>query len=108
MEWNFQKRDKRRNKPEKLRKDHPSFNIVTRLIEKFKLGKDIKELMPVKSVTRFIYNIYMAKAAELASDKQPLMQAAQLQRTKNKDRSISPDAVKAQTAAGGVSTPRGT
>ena len=69
VEWNFQKRDKRRNKQEKLRKDHPSFNIVTRLLDRFKLGKDIKELMPIKSVARFIYNIYMAKAADLASDK---------------------------------------
>lgn len=53
-----------------MRRDHPSFNIVTKLLDKFKLGKDIKELMPVKSIARFIYNIYMAKAADLASDKQ--------------------------------------
>ena len=66
--WNFQRRDK--GKKDKLRKDHPSYNIVSKLLDKFKNGKDIKDLMPVKSVARYLYNIYMAKAADLASDKQ--------------------------------------
>lgn len=49
-----------------MRKDHPCFPIVTKLLEKMKAGKEIKDLMPVKSAVRYIYNIYMVKAAEFA------------------------------------------
>mmetsp|Transcript_24110 Transcript_24110/g.32326 ORF Transcript_24110/g.32326 Transcript_24110/m.32326 type:complete len:108 (-) Transcript_24110:1346-1669(-) len=69
VEWNFQKRD-RRAKRDRLRKDHPSFNIFMKLLDKLKNGKEIKESMPAKSVARYLFAIYMAKAADLASDKQ--------------------------------------
>lgn len=65
VEWNFNKRDKKKTK-ERLRKDHPSFNIVMKLVEKFKGNKEIKEIMPIKSTVRFIYAVYMGKAADIA------------------------------------------
>lgn len=40
MEWNFLKREKQAKK-ERLRKDHPSFNIVMKLLDKYKQGKEI-------------------------------------------------------------------
>ena len=52
-----------------LRKEHPSYPIVMKLLEKHKLGKEIKEVIPVKSAVRFIYNVYMGKASEFAQDK---------------------------------------
>jgi len=57
------------NKKERLRKDHPSFNIVNKLLEKFKQGKEIKEMMPVKGALRVIFNIYKERATELALEK---------------------------------------
>lgn len=65
VEWNFSKRDKKKPK-ERLRKDHPSFNIVMKLLDKFKANKEIKEIMPIKSTVRFIYAVYMGKAADIA------------------------------------------
>ena len=89
VQWNFQRREKdAAQKKERLRKDHPSFNIVMKLLDKLKKGKEIKDLMPVKSLSRYLYNIYMAKAAEQATEKQNQLQ---MQRNKSKDRSISPD-----------------
>jgi hypothetical protein len=41
-----------------------------KLLDKFKQGKEIKEIMPVKSAVRYIYNIYMGKASEFAQEKQ--------------------------------------
>jgi len=70
VEWNFQKR-KDKNKKERLRKDHPSFPIIMKLLERVKSGKDIKDAMPVKSASRYIYNIYMGKASEYAAVKTP-------------------------------------
>ena len=71
VEWNFSKRSKGgAKKPvERLRKDHPSFNIITKLMDKHTAGKEIKELMAVKSAVRYIYNVYMGKAAEFAAEK---------------------------------------
>ena len=40
-----------------------------KLLERHKLGKEIKEVIPVKSAVRFIYNVYMGKASEFAQDK---------------------------------------
>ena len=68
VQWNFSRQEKK--KKDRLRKDHPSFPIITKLLDKFKAGKDIKEMMPVKSAARYIYNIYMGKAAEFAQEKQ--------------------------------------
>ena len=95
VEWNFQKRD-RRAKKDRLRKDHPSYNIVSKLLEKFKNGKDPKELMPTKTVARYLFNIYMAKAADLAQEKQGQQQITKNDRSKSKDRSASPDNARLQ------------
>ena len=51
----------------KLREDHATFSIVSKLLEKFKHGKDIKEAMPLKTATRYIYQIYLKKSAEMRS-----------------------------------------
>ena len=63
-EWNFLKRTQNRKK-ERYRKDHPSFPIVTRLLERFKAGKDIKDTMPVKGCFRVIHQVYLKKAEDL-------------------------------------------
>ena len=68
VEWNFQKR-KDKNKKERTRKEHPSFPIVMKLLERVKSGKEIKDAMPVKSAVRYIYNVYMGKASEYAQVK---------------------------------------
>ena len=39
-------------------------------MDRFNSGKEIKELMAVKSSVRYIYNVYMGKAAEYANEKQ--------------------------------------
>ena len=52
-----------------MRKDHPSFPIITKLMERFNSGREIKDLMAVKSAVRYIYNVYMGKAAEFANEK---------------------------------------
>lgn len=57
------------NKKDCIKKDHPSFNIVNKLLEKFKQGKEIKEMMPVKGALRVIFTIYKERAAELALEK---------------------------------------
>jgi len=69
VEWSFNKADKKKAPKERLRKDHPSFNIVTKLLEKFKGNKEVKEIMPVKSAVRFIYYVYSGKAAEIAAER---------------------------------------
>ena len=63
-EWNFLKRTQNRKK-ERYRKDHPSFPIVTRLLERFKAGKDIKDTMPVKGCFRVIHQVYLKKTEDL-------------------------------------------
>jgi len=40
-----------------------------KLLAKVKKGKEIKEIIPVKSLARYLYNIYMAKAADLVVEK---------------------------------------
>ncbi len=40
-----------------------------KILDKFNKGKEIKDLMPVKTAVRYIYNIYMGKAAEFAMEK---------------------------------------
>ena len=69
VEWNFQKRSAK-GKKERMRKEHPSFNLVMKILERFKAGKEIKDLMPAKSAARYIYNVYMGKASEFAQEKQ--------------------------------------
>ena len=66
-QWNLRRKEKKEKT--RLRKDHPSFGIVSKLLDKFQAGKDIKEMMPVKSAARYIYNIYMQQAAEFAAEK---------------------------------------
>ena len=39
-------------------------------MDQFNAGKDINDLMAVKSAVRYIYNVYMGKAAEYANEKQ--------------------------------------
>ena len=65
VEWNFQRKSGKEKK-DRLRKDHPSFPIVNKLLEKFKSGKEIKDSMAIKSAARYIYNIYMGKASDFA------------------------------------------
>ena len=68
VEWSFQKRQlggaRVRN-----RKDHPSFPLMIKILEKHQKKQEIKELMPMKTLTRYIYQVYMAKAAEIQSEK---------------------------------------
>lgn len=64
IEWNFQKRNAMQKKL-RQRKDHPSFPIVQRILERYNAGKDIKDLMPVKGAFRVIYQVYSKKAEEL-------------------------------------------
>ena len=85
VEWNFQRRRAKKKPQERLRKDHPSFPIITKLMDQFNAGKDIKDLMAVKSAVRYIYNVYMGKAAEYANEKQ-----AQKKQTKERS-SVSPE-----------------
>lgn len=68
VEWNFQK-SSRADKKLRLRKDHASYPIISKLLEKFNAGKEMKDMMPVKTAVRYIYNIYMGKANEFASEK---------------------------------------
>ena len=75
-----------------MRKDHPSFPIVNKLMERFNTGKEIKELMAVKSSVRYIYNVYMGKAAEYANEKQ-----AQKKQTKERG-SVSPEKAQGKDA----------
>ena len=65
VEWNFQKRGGAGGPKARNRKDHPSFPIMIKILEKNKKSKEIKELMPMKTLTRYIYQVYMAKAAEI-------------------------------------------
>lgn len=96
VEWSFVKRTKK-GKKLRIRKDHPSFSIVTKLLEQFKAGKDIKVYMPVKSAVRYIYNIYMGKASEFAQVHNALSKKVILQTLQGNDRSsqspISPKAL---------------
>jgi len=70
VEWNFQRRKGAKRKPqERLRKDHPSFPIITKLLDRYSSGKEIKDLMAAKTAVRYIYNVYMGKAAEYANEK---------------------------------------
>ena len=39
-------------------------------MDRYNSGKEIKELMAVKTAVRYIYNVYMGKAAEYANEKQ--------------------------------------
>ena len=70
VEWNFKRREGPKEKKERLRKDHASFPIVMKMLEKFKSGKEIKDVMAIKSAARYIYNIYMGKASDFAQEKQ--------------------------------------
>ena len=65
VEWNFQKRAALGGPKARNRKDHPSFPIMIKILEKNQKNKEIKELMPMKTLTRYIYQVYMAKAAEI-------------------------------------------
>jgi len=47
-----------------------------KLLDKFNAGKENKDLMPVKTAVRYIYNIYMGKASEFAQEKQTLKKVA--------------------------------
>ena len=38
-------------------------------MDRFNSGKEIKDLMAVKTAVRYIYNVYMGKAAEYANEK---------------------------------------
>ena len=89
VEWNFQKRQ--RKEKTRLRKDHPCFPIITRLLERFNQGKEIKDLMSVKSAARYIYNIYMGKAAEFAQEKQANKKPARQEIVRDTNRSVSPE-----------------
>ena len=38
---------------------------MMKILEKNSKNKEIKDLMPMKTLTRYIYQVYMAKAAEI-------------------------------------------
>ena len=38
---------------------------MTRLLERYKAGKEIKDLMPVKGAIRVIHQVYLKKAEDL-------------------------------------------
>ena len=61
-------------------------------MDRFNSGKEIKELMAVKSSVRYIYNVYMGKAAEYANEKQA-------QKKQSKERaSVSPEKTQGKDA----------
>ena len=82
VQWSFQKREENK---QQLRKEHPSTPIVTKILEKFKTGKEPKDMMPMKTATRYIFNIYLKKANELSSGGSPK------KKEKKEEKSVSPE-----------------
>ena len=58
-----------KDKQVKLREDHPSYPIISKILAAYRAGKDIKDMMPLKTATRYIYQIYAKKAAEVVESK---------------------------------------
>ena len=46
-------------------KELKSDDIVSKLLDRYKAGKEIKELMPVKGAIRVIFQVYSKKMDEL-------------------------------------------
>jgi hypothetical protein len=63
---------------------------MIKILEKNQKGKEIQELMPMKTLTRYIYQVYMAKAAEIQADKLGKKASKQEGGTQPNNRSISP------------------
>lgn len=92
VEWNFQKRNAKGARKDREKKDHPSFNIVNKLMDKLHKGQEPKEMMPVKTAVKYIYSIYMGKAQEFAQEKQN-QKKVKAEASLKKLATIDPDAV---------------
>jgi len=66
VKWSFQKR-KENSKKIKLRKDHPSFPVITKIINQFQANREFKDVMPYKTAVKQMQNIFSKKLAEMKS-----------------------------------------
>ena len=42
---------------------------MTKILQNYQKNKEIKEVMPWKTFNKYIYQVYMAKAAEIQAEK---------------------------------------